>query len=162
MEHGTWNLKLQSFTILEIVIAMALSMFVVLIALSVFLIINKQLNNYTHRMEESNDLFELNLCLNNDLNRSDYALFEENDLIIYFDNSDSVVYQFDESFVSRNYSCQTDSFIIRIVEVNRYFASEIIDDGYMERMNIKVEGINQPYKLTYEKQYDANFYLNRR
>jgi prepilin-type N-terminal cleavage/methylation domain-containing protein len=100
---ASWRYKksLSGFTLMEMMIALSITSLVVAIAISAYMIINKQFINFQHQSEDVNNIYQFINTFENDLNKYQLKKITP-DSIILQNYSNTLYYNFGPSVVSRS------------------------------------------------------------
>lgn len=130
--------KIESFTLSELVVVMAISIIVVGLAYSAINLLTKNVyviqNNYSQVTDIQ--LFEQQLAIDfNTYPKTSYSKFSEK--LSFSSPIDSIIYLFESEYVLRN----TDTIWIEAKEKELFFKGEIVEKGSVDA--IKIIGSNE-------------------
>lgn len=148
------NIKVKSFTVAEMLVVMAISGVLILIALSALRLTQRHMNKLSENMERNEQLYALERMLWQDFNR--YSLFydDKQELLLGHSPTDSVRYTFYDSYILRN----TDTIPIAIPEKSLFLNAEKVNAGQVDALELVLDERGSMLFCFQEK--DPTYYLN--
>jgi len=154
--------KVKSFTLIEIVVALAISSIVLAIAYSCYNIVG---NNFIQQKEKNSRIHNFHLLhslLMHDFNKSQLVERKnETTLSLYFAEN-MITYQFEDGlYVLRKFdNLRADTFPINYDEVSiNTLVGNIKNTKVVNAIKVQSTLYQKPITLNVEKQYAADFYL---
>lgn len=152
--------KISAFTILELVIVMLLTSFVVTAGYFAYFSAERRLFLFESMTQEKVDLSDLNLSLYKDFQESVSAsLSNPEQLTFQMEESEPITYFFSNKLVRRKFQNRTDTFQVSIAKVSGDVA--FFDNYYISGLHLEIELTDkQTTSLDYGKEYTPAFLIN--
>jgi len=123
--------KLKALTIIEIVVTLAISTFIVMIAIMAYFVVNNQFSRYKDLNSELQSMYELHFLLQKDFEEADSLIQKNNSFLEIHENSTIVTYDFQKNYVFRQTVNITDSIPVTIeLENESVFESSNLNYQY--------------------------------
>ena len=151
--------RVKAFTILELVIVMIITSFIVIAGYFAYSSSVSRLAIFKENAVYGTEFSQFNVTLAKDIEESSSAsLIGRTKLSLKQNESDEIIYQFDEDMVSRKTTSHTDTFNLSISQV---IPTELEFDKYfLSGLSLIVESGGQELQMNYHKSYEPYFYMN--
>ncbi len=127
---------IKAFTIIEVIVTMIISMFVIIIAFTGFNIINSSYINYNKENDRTEKTLFLNNILLTDISSSKIIERNYNELICTKPNLEKAVYTFNDDKIIYLNGLIKDTFLNEIVEYKTTFNNQDITSGIADEVSI--------------------------
>lgn len=107
------NKHIKAFTILEVVISLAIMSIIIAMVYVIFTLLSKQLYQYSDQTEQVNNYNQLHTVLTRDMHNANSIRFIDNTLLLLV-NNDSLKYTYSNQRLMRTYLESNDTFLIPI------------------------------------------------
>lgn len=149
--------KIDGFTLMELVVVMALTSIVVGIVYSIFSIVGNQFRHSQSYSEQLNELALFRKTLSNDFEEADSIKYSSDTLRLYSQDT-AIYYNFEGHQVLRVISNKADSIDVELASIEITHQSkkeDIVESIYMELI-----AKNDTLSFQFEKLYAANTFIN--
>jgi hypothetical protein len=149
--------RVEGFTVMEIMVTMVISSIVVLTAFEFYNIFNKLLLKKNNTMESGKEMLQFYNVLENDATKAISIELSTGSLIMKNYKEDPVRYEFYDDFVIRNRSIISDTFRIKIMNLN-----SIKDQvtGFDRILTMEMVSNIDTFPLFLEKSYTNDVLIN--
>jgi type II secretory pathway pseudopilin PulG len=150
------NKKIKSFTIVEMLVVMILTIIVISIAVLVLNLIQKELKGIQLNYKNNTEIKTLELALWNDFNKNTISFDTKTHQLICENPLDTVFYKFSKNYVIRN----KDTLKVKVTENNYYLD---MDKSIMavDAIDLKFSKEFQNKKLFIFKKKASSYYMNK-
>lgn len=108
-------MRLKAFTIIEIIVTLAISTFIVMVAMMVYLVVNKQFSEYKRLNDELQKIYEVNFLLQKDIQESKSFEFNPVDSTLTFTGLNEQVHlKISEDLLIRQQTNNIDTFNLQL------------------------------------------------
>jgi len=125
-------MKLKAITIIDIVVTLAISSFIVMIAMLVYLIVTSQFADYKRLNDELKDVYHLTFVLNKDFLESPAVNYNSENKTITLDSAKSHKYIIGQENIVRIMDEEVDTFRIKCENIECNFNGDIINAGMVD------------------------------
>ncbi len=155
------NKRIPAFTLIELIVAMALSGIVIGIIYTSHTIIEQQYTRIKLSGQKISQLKNLNFLLENDFNESESILKNLNQVSLNKDgNSNHIVYLFEEEYVIRNKMNHVDTFFVKTKKIESKFLYPAINsNNFIEELKIEIITFDESIFFTLNKTYASDIFL---
>tara|TARA_Y100001001_G_scaffold158355_1_gene177746 strand:+ start:14171 stop:14641 length:471 start_codon:yes stop_codon:yes gene_type:complete len=144
--------KLKAFTLSEMLVVLAITAIVVSLAFVILNLVTKQIQLISTNYINDTEVDKLENALWIDLNAYETVIYNEQNRILYFSNSNKrITYVF-----SDNYSLRNQDTLIQVDGLNTYFLGAEHNTGIIDAIELSIGD----EKIFVSKITDASFYLN--
>lgn len=152
--------RLKAFTLLELLVAMAITGLVISIAGLVYNMLDKQFHSYRGMNEEISSVLAFNNRLVSDF--TDASAIEKNEegILVKRNNKAQVQYTFKEKNVLRIEPDRTDTFHLMPENVEFYFQHEVKEEGLIDELRFEAVILEEREAFHFTKQYGISAELN--
>ena len=147
----SWNKKIKAFTILEIVIALAIMSIIVAITYSIYTMLSGNLIGFSKNTEATNSYNELDTRLQYDFFNAK-AFEYKNESLLLTGSNDSVIYIFNENQFIRKSRQRLDTFNIKITEFKPISKKVTKEKGH-KGIVVTYDLLGVPITATYFKNF---------
>lgn len=156
------NRRLPAFTLIELIIAMALSGIVIGIIYSSYMIIEKQYNLIKLRDQKISQIKNLNFMLENDFKECESIIKNLNEISLKKEgNSNFIVYNFEENYIIRNKLNNLDTFWVKTKDLEANFLNqEINSKNFIDELKIELIAFDENIVFNLNKNYASDAFLN--
>lgn len=142
---------------MEIMVTMVISGIVVLTAFEFYNIFNKLLLKKNNTMEIGKEMLQFYIVLENDAEKATSLDLSTSGLIMYYYNEDIIRYEFFDDYVIRNRNIASDTFRIKVMNLN-----SIKDQvtGFDKILTMELVKYDEAFPLFLEKIYPNDVLLN--
>jgi hypothetical protein len=157
-------MKLKAITIIDIVVTLAISTFIVMIAMLVYLIVTAQFADYKRLNDELKDVYHLTFVLNKDFLESPTVNYNSENNTIILDSINPHKYIFGEEDIVRIMNQAIDTFRIKCVKIECNFNREIINTGMLDECAFEFSLMKYNERLSFylSKCYAADVLIEQR
>lgn len=152
--------QVKAFTILELLVALAISGIVISIAGMAFSLTTKQFNDYRITSNTIAKAFSLDARLKTDLFNSVNISRNQSTIDIERSNRPGVTYSFHEQFVLRVEDERVDTFRIALTDISFFFKNEAVDEGTIDELRFNAVVLGDPETFRYYRRYGAERVIN--
>ncbi|MAY21687.1 MAG: hypothetical protein CMC74_02805 [Flavobacteriaceae bacterium] len=156
-------MKIKAFTILEIVISMAVMAIIITMVYLVYIFFTKNTSEYASMLTENFEMELFYSLLKEDFYKSDKVLVQEDNgfLVVYYDQSE-VSYYSKAGFLFREIQNKKDSIPLGYLEVNTLFEKPMQGtENLVQSVSINSELLQQGVPLFVFKEYPSNYLRTR-
>jgi hypothetical protein len=155
-------MKIKALTIIDIVITLAISTFIVMMSAIVYFIINKQYNNYKIINHEINEIHQFASVFTNDFNEADILFFSSAKNSIVIGSIDSIEYNLNEDRVIRRFKRDADTFGVILKNFECFKGGTPIVNGAIDKIIVEIatENCRRIFNLNYIKDYSSETLMN--
>ncbi|MEZ5199160.1 MAG: hypothetical protein R2764_23095 [Bacteroidales bacterium] len=114
-------MKLKAFTIVEIIVAMIISTFIIMIVMMVYFVLNTQFLIYKQLNEEVQKIYELHFLLQKDFDEAEAVYFNKDSNIMTLIGKKETKYQIYDSLIVRNSKSVSDTFAIHAYQFDCFY-----------------------------------------
>ena len=156
------NRRLPAFTLIELIIAMALSGIVIGIIYSSYMIIEKQYNLIKLRDQKISQIKNLNFMLENDFKECESIIKNLNEISLKKEgNINFIVYHFEENYIIRNKLNNLDTFWVKTKDLEANFLNqEINSKNFIDELKIELIAFDENIVFNLNKNYASDAFLN--
>lgn len=152
--------QLKAFTLLELLVAMAITGIVVSIAGLAFSLLDKQVSGYRSESALVNSVFALHGRMQRDIMDAASVNKDEQDIIIERRNRTVIKYTFGDKYVLFAANERTDTFFVAAENIKAFFMQEEAE-GLIDELYFEAKVNDQKETFHYTKQYTAGELMNR-
>ena len=145
-------MKLKSFTLIEMVVALALSAIVVGIVYLIYTIVGGQFKQQKEQNKLVYDHYLLHSLLTHDLDNSESIHMNSPGMIQLQMTDQRIAYAFDEGFITRQTALASDTFLISMHSVD----VKKIDHQLISSLYLETTFMGESMRFFYKKNYAAN------
>ena len=154
------RVKLKAFTLLELLVAMAITGIVVSIAGLVFNVMGKQFNSYKETSEDIASAYLLNNLLQSDFFNA-ATIYRSEDELIAANREYAVKYKFMQSYILRTAGERSDTFFIEAGDIESRFMNDPAEEGLIDELYFESYVHREPEIFHFTKQYSPSELINR-
>ena len=149
----SWNKKIKAFTILEIVITLAIMSIIVAITYSIYTMLSGHLIGFSKNTEATNSYNELDTRLQYDFYNA--STFEyTNESLLLTGSNDSIMYAYNEDFLIRKSRQRLDTFNIKITEF-KPISKKVTKETGQKGIVVTYDLLGVPITATYFKNFGS-------
>jgi len=148
--------KIPSYTLLELIVVLAISGIVMLNIIGLYLYVQKQFYNYKDQIDYEIELVQFISTLTNDINFGNKIKSGQNEIIIEKNNSKDVLYNFRKEKILRTDE-RTDTFNVSIRKIKTF---SIDDYKLINRISLDVIRGTKVSSFNFIKNYDNATIVN--
>lgn len=156
-------MKIKAFTILEIVISMAVMAIIITMVYLVYIFFTKNTSEYASMLTENFEMELFYSLLKEDFYKSEKVLVQEDNgfLVVYYDQRE-VSYYSKARFLFREIQNKKDSIPLGYLEVNTLFEKPMqATENLVQSVTINSELLKQGIPLFVFKEYPSNYLRTR-
>lgn len=149
--------KIKAFTLSEMIVVMIITSIVVAMAFSVLHLVQKHMSVIQNNFANNSEIDKLDQLLWLDFNR--YSTIYKNtseDIVVFKNEIDSVVYQFNEKFIVKN----TDTIRVSLKTKSFFLNGNKATNSIIDAIKLETDSISQNQVLFVFKENDATHYMN--
>lgn len=150
------NRKVQSFTLSEMMVVLVVSAIVISLAVSVLNLVQQQIKSINNNSEKNTEVRLLKNILNVDFNRFNLSYDNKYNMLVCTSPKDTVIYEFNESFVLRN----NDTIRLQIDRISVFLEGEEVMNNQIDALLIDLPKYFNNKRLFFFQQKDAAYYMN--
>lgn len=139
--------KLQSFTIIELLVALMLSSLVVLISYTFFDIVSKLYLKKQKFYSNITDMSRLHLEMQEEFDKCESVYYYDNNLLFIKPMGDSICYNFNDTYITKQWEDIKDTVFLRSENFLTKYNSEEVDDGPIDEVSFDI--IDKGEKFTF-------------
>lgn len=153
--------KLKAFTLIELVIAIVLSGFVMGMGSAGYLIMSKQFRNYKSINDNVSDAAELFSVLQCDIQQAKEVIKKSGSAIETSLKNRNVKYSFEKKYIVRNTGLVRDTFFVSTLNLETSFKNnkQELSEGLIDELSFNVGDKEQMFQFHSIKQYGADVLL---
>lgn len=136
---GVKTNKISAFTVLELIVAMTVSVIVIAIGYGAFNLINKQYNTQLQQKMKKAHMANFITNIDEDCFVSSRIFLEEDKLVLITSDSLTISYDFNDSTIARNQSNRSDTLIISDYKIEFFFENKEIRSGLVDQFILKID-----------------------
>ncbi len=152
--------RIKAYTIMELLVGMALSSIVISSAYYSYLTINKEFNRFRNAKTTILELSELNEQLDREFDFSEKIIFSNGLLTFNFVDRKPINYEFVDTFIIREIDGIKDTFDLRFLDIKVEFEGQFNDNNIVsslvKSLDVKVQLFNNDCHLLFNKNYLPN------
>jgi len=152
--------KSKAFTLYEMIIAMVLSAFVLVIAYTAFKIAYKQFHLFKNVEQYSNEIMQFNFAINNDFNNADVILAFPHELQLKSKSKPTIKYKLKPQYILRQMDYITDTFRIEYAKYNYAVNAEAVYAGEINRLVLEIKVAEKIVPISIQKDFGSCHYVN--
>lgn len=152
MMRNIMNKKLRSYTIIELLVAMMLSCFVVLITYTFYDIISKQFQKKKKFYSGITELSRFHLQFGEEFNRSESILCFDDRIIFIGMKGDSICYTFEDTCILRQWNDASDTVFLESGNFLRSFNTKEVTDGEIDEFSFDVTDKGEIFSFDFIKE----------
>lgn len=149
--------RIKAYTIMELLVGMALSSIVISSAFYSYLTINNEFNRFRSAKSTILELSELNEQLDREFDFSEKILFSNGLLTFNFVDRKTIKYEFIDTFIIREMDGIKDTFELKFLDVKLEFEGQFNDknavSSLVKSLDVKVQLFNSESHLLFNKVY---------
>jgi len=146
------NKKLQSFTIIELLVSMMLSSLVVIISYTFYDIISRQFQNKQKFFRNMNALSKFNLEFQEEFDKSESVYNLGNTLVLTKPQGDKICYTFYDTCVTRQWKDIRDTISLKVENLLCNYNSKEITDGEIDEISFDIIDKGEKFSLSFIKE----------
>jgi len=150
---------IKAFTILEVVISLALMSIIIAMVYSLYAMLSKQLYVYSDETELVNNYNQLHTLFARDVHNST-KLLTANEAIYLLSNSDSIRYEKNANRLIRTSSGSIDTFMVKVPEFN-FVKEDLLLGNNIKRIQITYDLFGEQIEAVYFKDYGVSDTINK-
>ncbi|WP_205511070.1 PulJ/GspJ family protein [Longitalea arenae] len=146
--------RLQSFTIIELIMAMLISSVIISMVYYVYILFNHQFSNYREKAGAIDEYLVLQKALQTDIESADAIRAPSaNEMTCSSNAAEQMIsYTFSEGFITRSDGAVLDTFHIKN---SGFEATPYNETGLVETLVLRIWVAGVPFRTTYKKLYSA-------
>lgn len=152
--------RIKAYTIMELLVGMALSSLVISSAYYSYLTISKEFNRFRNAKSTILELSELNEQLDREFDFSEKILFSNGLLTFNFVDRKTIRYEFWDTFIIRETEGIKDTFDLKLLDIKIEFEGQFNDKNavptLIKSLDVKVQLFNNDCHLLFNKNYLPN------
>lgn len=153
--------RLKAFTLLELLVAMAITGIVISISGIVYNMLGRQFHSFHEANERISSAFALHSRLSSDFINASLIELNEEGMLVRQANKEPVQYRFTDKAIMRIDQYRTDTFRVGAEEVKFYSREEVKEEGLVDELHFSATVLEQPETFRFIKQYGITEELNR-
>lgn len=150
------NHKIAAFTIAEMLVVLVLSGILIMLAMGVLNLVQKQIQLVEINYSQNNKVRSLERILWQDFNQYSFYYDNKKEQLVGFTPKDTLHYSFNDTFVIRNF----DTIPVEIKQKSFFLNAEKVNKGLIDAIELKLSKSYQNTILFCYQKKDARFYLN--
>lgn len=151
--------KIPAFTILEIVISLAIMSIIVAMTYGIYVFLSQQLYDYSSQTDGVNNYLELDVVLKRDLFKATQIL-EDNETLYLFRNKDTIQYYKNEDYLVRATNKNRDTFLAKIIDF-KILKEDVLLAKKIQRIHVKYDVLGVPITGLYFKNLGVASQINK-
>jgi prepilin-type N-terminal cleavage/methylation domain-containing protein len=160
MEGAGIHKRIKAFTLLELLVAMAITGLVVSIAGLAYNMLGRQFHTYKKESNEIASVFSFDSRLRTDILDAMHITWEENKLLLHRSEKEKLEYRFSGGYILRNDGARTDTFHIIPADIKLLYIGEEQEYGTVDEVYFEAEVLGEHEIFHYIKSYSASDLLN--
>ncbi|MAC95383.1 MAG: hypothetical protein CMC96_07765 [Flavobacteriales bacterium] len=148
-------MKIKGFTILEMIVALAIAATVLSISYYAFISVSLAVDNQQKEFSRIESLHKISFLLSNDLNGKEEWSWSENNKL----TNGILSYQFNKSSIVRAIEESEQVFYFDEISIDKYFYS---NSDYISQLKIKLKLGQQQFDFSYSLNEQAEIKVNRK
>ncbi|WP_044397250.1 type II secretion system protein J [Lacinutrix sp. Hel_I_90] len=152
--------KIKAFTILEVVMSLAIMSIIIVMVYTIFTLLSKQLYAYSHLTEEINNYNQLDTALKRDLHNANDIQFSNNVLLL-ISKGDSLKYTYTKNRLIRGSLTSIDTFSVAIKAFDFKKENQLLERG-IKQVTLTYNFLEQDLKAVYFKDVGVANQINKR
>ncbi len=151
-------MRLKAFTIIEIIVTLAISTFIIMVAMMAYFVVNKQFSEYKRLNDELKAIYEVNFLMQNDFNESEVINFNEKDRTMLFEGGIKIKYQLRKNEIIRSSVNSIDTFSIQHSNLECLGVENQLNEILVKsiKLNIKIKRSEIEWSIFYRNELPAN------
>lgn len=149
--------RIKAFTIAEMLVVLILSSILILMAMSVLNLVQKQMKSIEKNFEINNTTRSFERLLWKDFNLYDMYFDRYNDCLVGKNPKDSVCYRFYDDYVVRN----TDTLAVEVLRKSLYLEAEKVNTGRIDALELELSQSQRGMMLFCFQTEDASYYIHK-
>ena len=150
-------MNLKAFTIIELLVVLALSTIVIFIGWNVHFLISGQFRDYRISKDQYLEVKSLQASLAFDINQANYIVKKENGIEFKFETS-SIEYAFKRETVTKTKNDQEESnyiFDLEVISFQGFFEQLPKQNGLIDKLILNIQMMEQQFNYFYYKNYSS-------
>ena len=150
---------IKAFTILEVVISIAIMSIIIAMVYTIYTLMSKQLFEYSDQTEVVNSYNQINVAFNRDLHNAS-KLVNVNKKIYLLSNRDTLQYELLENKLVRSSNKSVDTFQVKVSKFKLVEEDELLGNR-IKRIQIDYEFFEQKIEALYIKDFGVTNQINK-
>lgn len=150
--------NIKAFTILEVVISMAIMSIIIAMVYVIYSLMSKQLYDYSEQTETLNNYSQLHSLLKRDIHNSN-QLINTNEALYLLSNRDSIEYKNYNRNLIRSTSKTIDTLFVQ-VDVFKVSEEAILLGDKVKRVEVQYDLFGEKFEAVYFKDYGVSDHIN--
>ena len=153
------NKHIKAFTILEVVISLAIMSIIIAMVYVIFTLLSKQLYQYSDQTEQVNNYNQLHTVLTRDMHNANSIMFVDNTLLLMV-NNDSLKYTHTNQRLIRTFLKSNDTFLIPIKNFKMTEGATVFQNK-TKALNVTYSVFEQDILAVYFKDFGTSNQVNK-
>ena len=149
--------KVKAFTIMEVMITMVISCFLVMASLKVFLLFEHLVDLKNKQMENAKEVVQLHQTLAGDMDNAILIKAKDREISMLTEGGKYIGYDFEPSYIIRKVNELTDTFKI---EISDFKIDHESITGYVNNIMMEVKSGGETYSISVGKEYTNDLFMN--
>ncbi len=151
--------KIKAFTILEIVISLAIMSIIIAMVYTIYTLMSAQLFEYSDQTEQVNAYNQINVTFKRDLHNA-IKIKEINNQVYLLSGKDTVQYEIFENKLVRSTQTMVDTFRVKVSKFKKMNEDELLGNK-IQRFETSYELFDQTIDALYFKNFGVTNHINK-